>query len=173
MTFRPGTTSRKAVLLAAFCAVFAVISFYVSSCVAQARIVYQVAALAAAIVALEVYLKYVGSDYLYTADDKDLKIYKITGKKSICVCSLNYEESASAVVSSAYVSAHSEKFPKHQIALNYCKNLFPQEYSLYFFNFNGKPARLKFEPDKAFTDYLNQKIYAARSRVEKEENREE
>ena len=62
------------------------------------------------------------------------------------------------------------KFPKTQISLNYCKNIFPKEFSLYFFSFNGKKACLKFEPDEIFTNDMNKKITAEKSRLEKQEN---
>ena len=29
---------------------------------------------------------------------------------------------------------------------------------MYFFEFNGKKSMMKFEPDKVFTDYVNEKI---------------
>ena len=170
MTFRPKASDRKAPACAVICFAAAVFSFYFSSRVSHAALLYQVAAIILAVVALEVYLKYIASDYVYEASAKELKVYKITGNKSVCVCSLSYEESLSGVVTSDYFEKNKAKFPKTQISLNYCKNIFPKEFSLYFFSFNGKKACLKFEPDEIFTNDMNKKITAEKSRLEKQEN---
>lgn len=164
MTYRPHSVDRKAPLFAALCALFAVASFSFSAHVSHAALVYQLAALVLAVTALEVYLKYVACDYLYKAGENELMVYRITGKKSICVCSLSYEESVSNVVDAAHVSKNSAQFPRYRLAVNACKNLFPKEYALYYFNFNGKVARLKFEPDADFIRHVNQKIHEAESR---------
>ncbi len=118
-------------------------------------------------------MKYVMSDYVYKASEQDIEIYKVTGNKSVCICSLSYEESVSGVVTRDYCDSHREKFGKSKITVNYCKNIFPKEYSLYFFNFNSKLALLKFEPDEAFTKYMNEKITAAISSKERAESDDE
>ena len=89
MTFRPKASDKKAPACAVICFAAAVFSFYFSSRVSHAALLYQVAAIILAVVALEVYLKYIASDYVYEASAKELKVYKITGNKSVCVCSLS------------------------------------------------------------------------------------
>ncbi len=170
MTFRPPRKNMSAVYLSGFCMVFAVIAFYISSKVEMYIWIYQVSAIVFAVFALQVFMKYVQSDYVYKADEHDLKIYKITGDKSVCVCSLNYEESISGVVTAQQAAKNKNDYPPTKIALNFCKNIFPDKYSLYYFNFNGKASVLKFEPDEIFTNFVNEKISAAIRAVENEEN---
>lgn len=170
MTYRPKPKNSAAAFLSGASAVFAVASFYSSSRVEMYNGFYQLAAVIFAIIALQVFLKYVQSDYIYEAGEHDLKIYKVTGNKSVCVCSLSYEESISCAVKSDYYKQHKNKYPKNKISLNYCKSIFPSDYSVYFFNFNSKTAVLKFEPDEVFSKYLNEKITHVISEKEKEEN---
>lgn len=169
MTYRPQRKNMSAVFLSVFCFVFSVIAFYITPKIGLYMWAYQIAAIILAVVALQIFLKYVQSDYVYKADEHDLKIYKVTGDKSVCVCSLNYEESISGVVSAVTVEKNKADYPSTKIALNFCKNIFPDEYSLYYFNFNGKTSVLKFEPDEIFANYMNEKISAAKRAVENEE----
>ena len=92
----------------------------------------------------------------------DLEIYKLTGKKSTPVCSVALSESVTGVMSADYVAKHTNALPRHAISLNFCKNILSEDYALYFFNFNGKIARLKFEPDEAFASCVNKYIAAAK-----------
>lgn len=158
MTYRPASNSKTAKSICCIGAATAVILFFASSYVSRFAFVYQLTALMFAVVCVEMYIKYVGSDYVYEATDKSLKIYKVTGKKSLCVCSLSYEASLSRVISSDEYLSHKDKYPKTNFNVNYAKNLAPNNYSVYFFEFNGKKSMMKFEPDKIFTDYVNEKI---------------
>ncbi len=173
MTSRPKAKNFKAPFLSGICALFSVASFYFASRVELYMIVYQISAIVLAIIALQIYLKYVQCDYVYKLAEKELEIYKVSTGKSVCICSLSYEESICEIVSSAEYKRNKSKYPKTQIATNYCKNIFPETYSLYFFNFNSKKAALKFEPDAAFTEEFNKKIKIALFERETEENEDE
>lgn len=161
MDYRPKRKNYKAALLSGFCTTFAIALFFVSSAFDAYRWAYQLAGLLLAIVGVQVFLINVQSDYVYKADQNDIKVYRVTGNKSLCVCCLSYEESLSEVVTAKYFLENKKSFPKNKLAVNYCKNIFPEDYSLYFFNFNGKVNRMKFEPDEIFTNYMNEKIRAA------------
>lgn len=161
MTYRPKSNSNKEKVLAIITAIAAVILFAVGGMPVSFPAVYQITAIIMAVVSLELYMKYVGSDYVYEAGESSLMVHKITGKKSICVCSLDYEMSLSLVVKSNEYLANKDKYPKYQINVNYAKNLAPKEYSVYFFYFKDKICMAKFEPDDVFTQYVNEKIGAA------------
>ncbi len=158
MTFRPKAYGKKEKLLSLALAVGAIILFALSGVVSRFNGIYQITSILFAVVSLEVYMKYVGSDYVYEAAETSLKVYKITGKKSICVCSLDYEMSLSPVIPSEEYEADKASFPKTAFNVNYAKNLSPKSYHVYFFEFNGKKSMMKFEPDKEFCAYVNEKI---------------
>ncbi len=168
MTYRPKSKSNKEKILAVTAAATAILLFAISGFVNSFSGLYQLSAIIFAITSIEMYMKYVGSDYVYEATESSLKIYKITGKKSICVCSLDYEMSLSLVVSSKEYLANKEKYPKTNFNVNYAKNLSPENYSVYFFWFNDKKCMAKFEPDDVFTQYVNEKINKALSEKEEE-----
>lgn len=161
MTYRPKNIGNKEKILAIITAVAAIILFALGGFVKYAPGLYQITAIILAIVSLEIYMKYVGSDYVYEAGESSLKIHKITGKKSICVCSLDYEMSLSEIISSEEYLKNKNKYPSYNFSVNYAKNLAPEKYSVYFFYFNEKKCMAKFEPDEIFTEYVNQKIKAA------------
>ena len=168
MTYRPKSKSSKEKILALVTAAAAIMLFATSGFVNKFLALYQISAIILAITSIELYVKYVGSDYVYEAAENSLKIHKITGKKSICVCSLDYEMSLSLVVSSKEYLANKEKYPKTNFNVNYAKNLAPENYSVYFFMFNDKKCMAKFEPDDVFTQYVNEKINKALSQKDEE-----
>lgn len=168
MTYRPKASGKKEKLISLLLAVCAIALFAASGVVARFAGIYQISAIIFAVISIEMYMKYVGSDYVYEAGEASLKIYKITGKKSICVCSLDYEMSLSTVVSRSDYEADKGKFPKTDFNVNYAKNLAPENYSVYFFKFNGKTSMLKFEPDADFSAYINEKIMTALENADNE-----
>lgn len=173
MTYRPRNTSNREKILALVTAVAAILLFAIGGFVEYLPGVYQVTAIIMAITSIQLYMKYVGSDYVYEASEKSLKVHKITGKKSICVCSLDYEMSLSYVVSGKEYLKDKSKYPKTDFNVNYAKNLAPENYSVYFFLFNDKKCMAKFEPDEIFTEYVNEKIRIALNNAEKEQGWEE
>ena len=166
MTYRPKSQGNKEKLLSLLFALFAVLLIITSGIINRFGGLYQISAIVFGVVSIEFYLKYVGSDYIYDAADDYFRVYKVTGKKSICVSSLDYEMSLSLVVNKSEYENDREKFPKVNFNVNLCKNLAPKEYSVYFFRFNGKNCMMKFEPDEAFARYLNNKISASLEKTE-------
>ena len=161
MDYKPHRKDLKAVLFASLSFTFAIAMFLVSSLLASYIWVCQLAGMISAIAGVTVFFTNVQSDYIYKVDERNINVYRISGQKSLCVCSLSLEESLSEVVKIKYFKENKKSFPQNKLAVNYCKNIFPKEYSLYFFNFNGKVNRMKFEPDEIFTNYMNEKIRLA------------
>ena len=78
---------------------------------------------------------------------------------------MSLEESITGVLSAAYAAKNAAKLPKNTISLNFCQNLFCEDFAVYYFNFNGRVAKLKFEPDAAFAESVNKAIAAAKKRA--------
>ena len=161
MTYRPKAAGNKEKILSLFFALCAIFLIIVSGITNRFGGIYQISAIIFGVVSIEFYLKYVGSDYVYDAADDYFKVYKVTGKKSICVSSLDYEMSLSGVVTSEEYLANKESYPKTNFNVNLCKNLSPSSYCVYFFEFDDKKCMMKFEPDEMFARYLNEKITKA------------
>lgn len=161
MTFSPKPNGNKEKIISFLTAFSAILLILVSGVTSRFGGLYQISAIVLGVVSIEFYLKYVGSNYIYEAADDYFKVYKITGKKSICVSSLDYEMSLSYVIDSSEYEKNSDKFPKTNFNVNLCKNLAPKKFCLYFFEFNDKKCMMKFEPDEAFVSYINQKISLA------------
>lgn len=161
MTFRPSSNSKKEIILSVSMAFLAMLLIVISGITNRFGGLYQITAIIFGVIAIEFYLKYVGSDYIYEAGEDSFKVYKVTGKKSICVSSLDYEMSLSYVVTSEEYLKNKQQFPVSNFNVNLCKNLAPNVYSVYFFEFNGKISMMKFEPDAVFSEYINNKIAAA------------
>ncbi len=168
MTYRPKSNNSKAKILSIVTAISAIVLFAAGGIVTVIPGIYQITAIIMAVVSLELYMKYVGSDYVYEAGETSLKIHKITGKKSICVCSLDYEMSLSEIVTSEEYLKNKDKYPKYNFNVNYAKNLAPEKYSVYFFYFKDKKCMAKLEPDEVFTQYVNEKIRAALEKADEE-----
>ena len=54
--------------------------------------------------------------------------------------------------------ANKQKYPKYSFNVNFAKNFNPDNYYVYFFEFNEKISMMKFEPDEVFVKALNEKI---------------
>ena len=157
MTFEPRSKNTPEKILSLITAILSIVLFGASGVVQRFSGIYQITAFVFAILAIQIYLKYVYSRYVYKATEDSLQIYKITGKKSICVASLSYAASKSRVMN----LESKNTFPKTNFNVNYCKNLLPKQYSVYFFEFNGKKSMMKFEPDNEFVCYVNELISGA------------
>ena len=81
MTYRVPKKDKKASLTALLAAIFSVLCFAFSSFM-NAPVVYQLTGLVLAVVALQVYMKFVQSGYVYEVTENDLRIHKITGKRA-------------------------------------------------------------------------------------------
>lgn len=160
MTFRPKHTNKKTFVFAIATALLAIVLFALSAFVSAFNGLYQFSSLILAIVSVQIYLKYVACDYIYEAAENSFKIYKVTGKKSICLCSLSYEGSLSTVLPYNEYLKQKDNFSKCSYAVNYNKNIKPLKQYVYLFEFNSKVLLMKFEPDERFAEYLNQKINA-------------
>ncbi len=169
MTYKPVSKSKKEKIIALLCALAAASLIIASGIINRFGGLYQISAIILGVVSIEFYLKYVGSDYIYDAADDYFKVYKITGKRSICVSSLDYEMSLSHVVSVKEYNENKDKFPVTNFNVNLCKNLAPEDYCVYFFEFNGKKCMMKFEPDEAFSNYINNKISDAWDKAESDD----
>lgn len=163
MTFRPTLNSNKEKFLSLLLAICAVILILLSGVVKYFAGVYQLTALVLAVISIQIYMKYVGSDYIYSAEEDAFKIYKVTGKRSICVCSLDYDMSLTEVIPFGVYTKNKDDFPKSEKYVNFTKNMTSGVYSVYFFEFRGKSTMMKFEPDIVFSDTLNEKIRIATS----------
>ncbi len=163
MTYRPKTLDNKPKVISLCLAAAAVVMFVFSAYAPSFVAAYQLTALILAVVSLEMYVKYVGSDYVYEAAESSLKVYRVNGKKSTCLCSLDYSQSLSEIVSSKEYLTNKQKFPKTNFNLNYAKNLNPASFYVYFFEFNGKKSMIKFEPDEIFVKYANDKINSSKN----------
>ena len=161
MKCSPTSNNKKEKILTLSMAIAAVVLYVSTAFVQRFVVLYQLSALILAVLSVELYLKYVFSNYIYEATESSLDIYKISGKKSICVASLSYEMSMTQIVSSEVYLNNKSDYPKTNFNVNYCKNLSPSEYYVYFFQFNGKNSMLKFEPDKQFAEYVNNLIAEA------------
>lgn len=170
MTYRPKSSSKKAYILSFASAIFAIILFATSAFVSRFNGLYQITALILAMYSVQVYLKYIASDYIYEAAGNSFKIYKITGKKSICVCSLDYEGSLSQVIPFSQYKSSKGDYPKYAFSVNYNKNIRPDNLYVYMFEFNSKVSLMKFEPDDVFVEYINNKIDAALGRRNNQED---
>ncbi len=158
MTYRPSSNSPKAKRLSVLFAVGAIALFAASAFVSSYEIVYQITAIVFAVIFVELYYKYVASDYVYQLEGGCLKVHRVTGKKTVCVCSLDLEESITQVIKSDEYLKDKKAYPKANYNVNFAKNLAPKEYYVYFFNFNEKKSMMKFEPDKIFADAVNSVI---------------
>ena len=170
MTFTPKSSSNKEKLISLLTAMFAVILIIVSGVTEKFGGLYQISAIILGVISIEFYLKYVGSNYIYEAADDAFKVFKITGKKNICVSCLDYDMSLSFVVSSQEYENNKNEYPKTDFNINLCKNLAPDKYFVYFFRFNGKKCMMKFEPDEMFVDYINEKISSSLKSAQENDN---
>lgn len=115
----------------------------------------QLACLVFAICDVQIAVRYILSDYLYFLDGNILKIYKITGKKSVCVLSVSLSD-----IKGSLYNKEEYKEKKVHMKLNYCKNMFAKERKYLLFTFNETECSLCFEPSEEFCKLLLEALCA-------------
>jgi hypothetical protein len=155
MTFRPKLKNKIAHNIVLFSLLACALLFVAAKQLNQIQWLFQMVILVLAVLAIQVLLKYILSDYIYELRDTNFLIYKIQGKKSVCLCSLSLTQSMCPVMTRDEFRKRSETLPKHHVSLNYCKNIAPKDEFLYMFDFNGKITLLLFEPDEIFVKHMN------------------
>lgn len=128
----------------------------------------QLSAVVFAVCAVQVYVKYILSEYKYAFDDRNLCIDKIVGKKIVPLGSLDLSYSLAEVMSKSEYNEKKSTLPKPDIMFNYCKTMRLRDPFVYLFEFNGKNALLTFEPNGEFVCALNAVINECLARKEEE-----
>ena len=134
MRFSPLKKNNKATVLTIIFSVTAVVLFVISAFVSRFSAFYQISSLILAVYSIQVYLKYISSEYVYEATNENFKIYRVNGNKKTCVASLSYEKSKSLCISLEEFDLQKNTLPKYKYTVNYAKNIYPDEYCLYLFD---------------------------------------
>ena len=79
MRSSPKSNNKKEKALSLVMAVVAVVLYVLTSVVHRFVVLYQLSALILAVLSVEIYLKYVFSNYIYEATETSLDIYKVSG----------------------------------------------------------------------------------------------
>lgn len=163
MTFRPAIKNRYAhgVFTVSLFLVF--LNVFIQSRVNSYKWAFQIAILIFSIVLLEVLLKYILSDYVYELRNENFMVYRINGKRSVCVASIALSSATKNILPS---SDYKKEKKNSRITLNFCKNMSIKEFYVFCFDFNGKKTALKFEPDDIFISEMNKRIKAAKEKDE-------
>lgn len=132
----------------------------------------QLSAVVFAVCSVQIYIKYILSEYRYAFDENNLCIDKIVGKRIVPLGSLDLTCSLAEVMSLDVYRKRKDELPKPDLRFNYCKTMRLKNPYVYMFTFNGKNALLTFEPSGEFVDILNDAIRLALENKNSEEAEE-
>ena len=170
MKYSPKGNPKTAIgfcMLAAACVLVFVVMSAQNVC---APWISQLGMIIAAVIAVQVYLRYILSNYTYYCDAGKLVIDKIVGKKIVPLGALDLGCSLSEAIPKSEYAKNKNAYPKVQMNLNYCKTMYAPDPYVYIFSFNGKTAMLAFEPSDEFVFALNRNIRICRKKSTKNIN---
>ncbi len=155
MKYSPEGDKRKALSACLIMLALTVVSVVMSANNVFAPWVSQLAMVVFAVCTLQIYLKYILSEYIYAFNHKQLCIDKIVGKRIVPLGALDLSLSISNVMKMSEYKVRCGEFPKVEMRLGYCKTMLLKDPYVYIFEFNGKVAMLCFEPSEEFASALN------------------
>ena len=119
---------------------------------------FQLIAFVFAIAGIQVFIRYLASDFVYELSENNFNIYRVQGKKRVCLCSLDLTQSMSKVMPQKEYLRDKNTYGRPEMALNYCKNMSADSVYYYFFSFRDRRTMLVFEPSEEFADAMNARI---------------
>lgn len=123
------------------------------------RVFYQLIAVMAYVFSFELLNRYYFSTYSYHIEEKDFIIRSTTGKRTKTLCNLSLS-TLLAIEKKPKTKAQREdmtkRYGKSMIHYNYCQSFMPTTPYVILFEFNGKVAKIAFEPNEAMVCYLNE-----------------
>ena len=171
MKYSPEGDKRRALTACLIMLALTALSVALSAGKVFAPWISQLAMVVFAVCALQIYLKYILSDYVYAFNHTQFCIDKIVGKRIVPLGALDLTMSISHVMKMSEYKEISDEFPKVEMRLGYCKTMGLKDPYVYIFKFNDKVAMLCFEPSDKFASALNFAIdYAKKGTLLSDDN---
>lgn len=154
MRYSPQNYNTKPLMITILLTVMAVFSLIFASELQNIKWLFQLIFLCLATAAIQIYLKYVLTKFEYVCDSESLSVYKIMGRKKLCVGTLALENSVCEVMPYSEYLDKKDEFSVRQV-FNYTRNFKTQDIYSYLFDFNGDNTMLMLEISKEYAQYIN------------------
>ncbi len=154
MRYSPENFNIKPLMITILLTVMAVFSLLFAGQMQNLKWLFQLLFLCLATAAIQIYLKYVLTKFEYVCDSENLSIYKIMGRKRLCVGSLALENSICEVIPYTDYVKNKEEYNKN-LVYNYTRNFKTENVYVYIFDFNGKNITILLEISKEYAEYIN------------------
>ena len=160
MRYTPKINNTKPLLITILLTVIAISDLLFASQMLSLKWLFQLLFLCFATCAMQIFIKYVLTTYEYYLEENTLYIYKILGKRKLCVANFVLSNIENKLEKLSDCKSNESEFSKKEI-LNYVRNMqFTDIYSLTY-NLYGTRYLVKLETDENFALLLNERIECA------------
>jgi hypothetical protein len=164
--YAPQKNTRNAAVFSAVCLIASAVSMMVSS-LGRISMILQLIAFFSAVLGILVLVRFVLLKYVYILDGVNFIALKIDKSgKSSQLCNINLETAVAVAEKNKKFAEIEQEYGKIAIRMNFCQNLFPENFFTYIFEFNGKKSALTFEADDNFIIQMRVRIDYAKSLIE-------
>lgn len=159
MRYSPQNYNAKPLMITILLTVMAVFSLIFASQMQNIKWLFQLLFLCLATAAIQIYLKYVLTEFEYVCDSESISVYKIMGRRKLCVGTLALENSLCEVIPYTEYLDKKDEFSVTQV-FNYTRNFKTQDIYSYIFDFNGDKIMLLLEISNEYAQHINIHINA-------------
>lgn len=167
MRYTPKTNNTKPLLITILLTVVAVFSLLFASQVQNIKWLFQLLFLCFATAAMQIFIKFVLTTYEYYLEENTMYIYKILGKRRLCVANFVLS-SIDNSIKKLTDKKHETEFSKKEI-LNFVRNMDTKEIYSFIYNLYGDKYLVKLEIPEDFANMLNERIEKAKREKENDQ----
>ncbi len=168
MRYTPKTNNTKPLLLTILLTVVAVFSLLFASQVLTTKWLFQLLFLCTATGAMQIFIKFVLTTYEYYLEENTLYIYKILGKRRLCVANFVLSNINEQIKKQSDIKASDNEFSKKQI-LNFVRNMDAEDVCTFIYNLYGDMYLVRLETEESFVQILNERIEISKREKENEQ----
>lgn len=158
MIYKPPVKNYTAQVLILICFAITLTLVIGSFQIKEYSYIFQILTLPFLIIGIQLFFRFILSDYVYEITQSHLYIYPIQAKRRLCAEAFAFSDFQSPLMSKKeyLLAKKAEKTPL--IYLNFCKNISSADETYCFVDYTGKRAVLIFEADNIFKEQINKKI---------------
>ncbi len=169
MRYSPKNENTRPLMITILLTVIAVFSILFAGHFQNLKWLFQLSFLCFATAAIQIFMKYVLTKYEYVCDDTSLSIYKIMGRRRICVGILEFSLFKRKLETIA--DFEDLRIPSRiENILTFTRNYKTKNIYCFVYNYNYSDVMIKLEIDNVFANYVNERVENALKGKAEDEN---
>ncbi len=154
MRYSPPNENTKPLMITILLTVMAIFSLLFAGQFQNIKWLFQLLFLCLATAAIQMFLKYVLTKFEYVCDGESLSIYKVMGRRKLCVGSLELKNSVCEIMPYSIYLENKENYSIDSV-YSYTRNYKTDNVYVYIFCYSGSYTVIKLEINDQYAEYIN------------------